>query len=75
MDWECHIDKIQPIVLLKILRKILGKILTQRISHIFISHNILKEDNYAGLPGGSTFNPIHIINLIREDAIRNNKEV
>ena len=75
MDWKCHIDKTRPIVLLEILRKILGKILTQRISHIFISHNILKDGNYAGLPGGSTFDPIHIINLIREDAMRNNKEV
>src|SRR6266542_1837821 len=75
MDWECHIDKIQPIVLLEILRKILGKIFTQRISHIFVSHNILKGGNYAGLPGGSTFDPIHTINLIREDAMRNNKEV
>ena len=64
MDWKCHIDKTRPIVLLEILRKILGKILTQRISHIFISHNILKGSNYAGLPGGSTFDPIHTINLI-----------
>ena len=28
MDWKCHIDKIWPIVLLEILQKILGKILT-----------------------------------------------
>src|SRR6266508_692686 len=64
MDWECHIDKTQLIVLLEILQKILGKILTQSIFHIFISHNILKGDNYAGLPEGSTFDPIHTINLI-----------
>ena len=61
--------------MLEILQKILGKILTQRISHIFISHNILNGDNYAGLPGDLTFDPIHTINLIREDAMRNNKEV
>ena len=28
MDWKCHIDKTQPIVLLEIFRKILSKILT-----------------------------------------------
>jgi len=62
-------------VLLEILCKILGKILTQRISNIFVQYYILKEGNYASLSEGSTFNPIHTINLIRKDAIRNNKEV
>src|SRR6266498_3017586 len=75
MVWECHIDKTRPIILLEILQKILGKILTQRISHIFISHNILKSDNYADLSEGSTFDHIHTINLIQEDAMRNKKEV
>jgi len=49
--------------------------LTQRLSNIFVQYHILKGGNYAGLPGGSTFDPIHTINLIKEDAFRNNKEV
>ncbi len=49
--------------------------MTQRLSNIFIQHHILKEGNYAGLLGGSIFDPIHTINLIKEDVIRNNKEV
>src|SRR6266540_228105 len=75
MDWECHIDKTRLIVLLEIFRKLLSKILTQRLSNIFVQHHILKGDNYAGLSGGLTFNPIHTINLTQEDALRNNKEV
>jgi len=75
MDWECHIDKTRPIILLKIFRKILSKILTQRLSNIFVQHHILKGDNYVGLPKGLTFDPIHTINLIKKDALRNNKEV
>ena len=75
IDWKCYIDKTRPIVLLEIFCKLLSKILTQRLFNIFIQYHILKGGNYAGLPGGSTFDPIHTINLIKEDAFRNNKEV
>src|SRR6266498_4651898 len=74
-DWECSINKTRPIVLLEIFRKVLSKILTLRLSTVFTQHCILQEGNFTELPGGSTFEPIHMINLIREDAIRNNKEV
>ncbi len=75
MDWECYIDKTRPIVLLEIFRKILSKILIRHLSNIFVQHHILKGGNYTRLPGGSIFDPIHIINLIKEDVLRNNKEV
>src|SRR6266540_7404799 len=75
MDWKCHIDKTRPIVLLEFFCKILSKILTQRLFNIFVQHHILKGGNYVGLPGGLTFDPIHTINLIKEDVLRNNKEV
>src|SRR6266498_1653777 len=74
-DWECSIDKTRPIILLEIFRKVLSKILTLRLSTVFTQHCILQGGNFTELPGGSTFEPIHMINLIREDAIRNNKEV
>ena len=36
---------------------------------------MLKGNNYAGLPGGSTENPIKIMNLIIEDAAENKKDL
>ncbi len=38
-------------------------------------HNILKGNNFAGLPGGSTEIPIKIMNMILKDAKENNKPV
>src|SRR5688572_23365538 len=67
MEWECDINKTRPIVLLEIFRKIFSKIITKRLSNVLASHKILKGHNYAGLPGGSTFEPIRILNLTMED--------
>ena len=36
---------------------------------------MLKGPNFAGLPGGSTEEPVHIINAIMEDARDNKKEL
>ncbi len=36
IDWKCYINKTRPIVLLEIFHKILSKILTQRLSNIFV---------------------------------------
>ncbi len=38
-----------------------------------VEHNILQSDNHAGLPGGSTFKSIRILDTIRTDAIIHNK--
>src|ERR1043165_7982000 len=73
MEWECNINKTQPIVLLEVLRKIFCKILTKRLSTTLASHKILKGNNHAGLPGGSTMEPIRSLNMIMEDARNNNK--
>src|SRR5437763_6072823 len=51
------------------------KIINRRLSNIIAKRNILKGGNHAGLPGGSTFAPLHIINSILEDASENNKEL
>ena len=52
------------------------KILTNRLSKILTyNKNVLKDNNFAVLPGKSTIEPIHILNNIMEDAWENNKEL
>ena len=75
-DWELNLSKIRPITLLEILRKILMKILTNRLSSKLVeNYNILKDHNYAGLPEKSTHEPIHILNAIMEEAREKKKEL
>ncbi len=38
-------------------------------------HHILKGNNFAGLPGGSTEVPIKLMNMILEDVKENSKPV
>src|SRR5438105_2801356 len=59
--WEYHLDRVRPITLLKTARKITVKVIIKRITNMFSQHNILKGNNYAALPGGSTFEPIRIL--------------
>src|SRR2546423_10435348 len=40
-----------------------------------VQHNILKGNQFAGVPGSSTFEPIRIINEIIEDAREKDKEI
>ncbi|CAJ0900770.1 1420_t:CDS:2 [Entrophospora sp. SA101] len=56
-EWECQIDNTRPITLLETLRKVLVKIITDRLSRIFARYDILKGNNFAGVPRGSTFEP------------------
>jgi hypothetical protein len=45
------------------------------LSQVFCERNILKGPNFAGLPGNSTEEPVHIVNAIMEDAKDSNKEL
>ena len=74
-DWECDLINTRPIILLETSRKLLTKILTNRLSTICKNHNILKGPNYAGLPGESTQEPIHVLNNICEEAREKKKEL
>ncbi|CAH1768046.1 6194_t:CDS:2, partial [Entrophospora sp. SA101] len=75
MDWECFLDKTRPITLLETVRKAMVKILNKRLSEILAKNNILKGDNFAGLPGGSTFEPIRALNSIIEESNEYKKEI
>src|SRR4051794_37641221 len=49
------------------------KIMTNRLAKILNTHKILKENNYAGLPGGSCHTPIHVLESIIHDSNTYNK--
>src|ERR1043165_3372816 len=74
-DWHYNLDNVRPIALLETFRKCTTKILTRRLSQVFCEKNILKGPNFAGLPGNSTEEPVHIVNAIMEDAKDSNKEL
>src|ERR1044071_2503497 len=75
MEWECEINNTRSIVLLEIFWKIFSKIITKRLSRTLVTHRVLKGNNHVGLPGGSTFEPIRILNMIMEDASMNDKKL
>ena len=75
-DWGGDISKTRPITLLECPRKIMFKILNNRLANIFVNnHHILGNNNFAALPGKSVIEPIHTLNCILEDAREHNKEL
>ena len=66
-DWNLNLDKTRPITLLECSRKLLMKILTNRLTKILTEHwEILGDNNFAALPGKSTNEPLHMLNNIME---------
>src|SRR5438552_6576474 len=53
-DWECNLINTRPIILLETFRKLLTKIVTNRLFTICKNHNIHKSPNYAGFLKEST---------------------
>ncbi len=51
------------------------KIFTNQLSRIIAKYNVLKNNNFVGLPGGSTELPIKLMNMILEDAKEHKKLV
>src|SRR5436305_2270089 len=49
------------------------KIMNKRLSSILAANSVLKENNYAGLPGSNCASPIAILELIIQDAKSHNK--
>ncbi|CAH1768945.1 3700_t:CDS:2, partial [Entrophospora sp. SA101] len=74
-EWEGQLKNTQPITLLETVRKGLVKLVYQRLSMILAKKKILKGGNYAGLPGGSCYDPIHILENIIHDTKNKNQEI
>jgi hypothetical protein len=74
-NWEHNLNLTRPITLLETGKKIFTKILNNRLAKIFTTHPILSNLNWAGLPQGSTKEPINILNNILEDAREFHKEI
>ena len=73
--WGFQLNNTRPITLLETSRKLLGKILNRRLSRVLREHKILKGNQFAGLEGCSTFEPLRIINELIQDANEENKEM
>jgi exonuclease III len=73
-EWDLMLGSTRPIMLLETCRKTLVRIIQKRLSKVLVEHKILKGMNFAGLPGESTYSPIHTINNLLEDAKQKNKE-
>ncbi|CAB4432993.1 unnamed protein product [Rhizophagus irregularis] len=63
-EFECLLKNTRPITLLETARKLLVKIITNRLSKIMATHQVLTGDNFAGLPGSSITTPINVLDGI-----------
>ncbi|GBB86825.1 hypothetical protein RclHR1_13270007 [Rhizophagus clarus] len=70
-----NLTNTRPITLLETPQKAFISLLNRRLSRILKNNNVLKRNQFAALPGNSTFEPIRMINEIIQDAKENNKEL
>lgn len=73
--YNCELSNTRPITLLEVLRKSFIKIVNQKLSKIIKEYDILKGNQFAGLQGQSTFEPIRIIQEILQDAKEDDNEL
>src|SRR5207249_6421656 len=73
--WECRLNNTRPITLLETTRKAFISILNKRLANIFVKNNVLRGNQFAGLPGKFMFEPIHILNEIIQDANEEKKDL
>ena len=74
-DWEGQLEITRPITLMETTRKLFTKIINNRLAQTLADHKILNKSNQAGIPGGRTVYPIHILNNIMEEAREEKKEL
>src|SRR6266496_6434327 len=73
--FNSDLNNTRPITLLETMRKAMVALLNQRFTHILKDNNVLKGNQFAGLPTNSTFELIRIINEIIQDVTEKNKEL
>ncbi|KAG9294950.1 hypothetical protein G9A89_017744 [Geosiphon pyriformis] len=74
-DWKETLTNTQPIALVETVRKILSKILSDRISLACSRFDVLCGDNFLVLKDMSTQTPIFAIGSIIEDALEKNRKL
>src|SRR5260364_279498 len=74
VEWGYSLNNIRPIALIETFRKVVTKVITRRLTKVFVEREILKGPNFAGLPGNSTEQLVHILNMIMEEAKEKKKE-
>src|SRR5438046_1473040 len=74
-NWNFLLTQIRHIILIERMRKLVTKIISNRLSNICTTHNILQDPNYASLKNKFTDILIHLLNFIIEEAKNNNNEL
>ncbi|KAG9289464.1 hypothetical protein G9A89_008025 [Geosiphon pyriformis] len=74
-EWEGVLMNTRPIALIKTARKILFKILSDRISLACSTFDVLRRNNFSVLKGTSTQFPIFAVGSVVEDALEKNREL
>ncbi|KAG9297346.1 hypothetical protein G9A89_004008 [Geosiphon pyriformis] len=69
-DWDGVLSNTQPIVLIKMARKILSKVLSDRISFACSRFDVFCGNNFSVLKGTSTQSPISVVGSIVENALQ-----
>ena len=75
LNFKHRLSKTRPIILIECVRKLITKILGNRLSCICSQYNILRDPNFAGLKNESTEAPIHILNGRMEELWENKQEL
>ncbi|KAG9293046.1 hypothetical protein G9A89_016408 [Geosiphon pyriformis] len=73
--WEGVLTNTHPIALVETARKILSKVLSDRISSACSVFDVLKGDNFSVLKGTTMQSPIFAIGSVIEDALEKNREL
>ncbi|CAB4406050.1 unnamed protein product [Rhizophagus irregularis] len=63
-EFDALLKNTRPITLLETARKLLVKIVNNRLSRILSEHRVLQGNNFAGLPGSSVNTPINVLDGI-----------
>ncbi|CAB4426971.1 unnamed protein product [Rhizophagus irregularis] len=63
-EFDALLKNTRPITLLETARKLLVKIINNRLSNILALHHVLQGNNFAGLPGSSVNTPINVLDGI-----------